>query len=176
MTIPDGGATQPGGWPGRRRPSMTAWFLTPVVILLFAALFAVFFSPVVGWALGGGTPGIFVARDVDCHHGCHWFGDFMSSDRRLAVRDVQYAGNAPGMKAGTVIGVKDINSVPEYSFSQACGATRHIVDLDLAGGGSGALAIAHIREMDMDGSGPVLAGAPVSAAGLTRRSRRPSRW
>jgi hypothetical protein len=34
----------------------------------------------------------------------------MSSDRRLAVRDVQYAGNAPGMKAGTVIGVKDINS------------------------------------------------------------------
>jgi len=110
MTIPDGGATQPGGRPGRRRPSMTAWFLTPVVILVFAAVFAVFFSPVIGWALGGGTPGIFVARDVDCHHGCHWFGDFMSSDRRLAVRDVQYAGNAPGMKAGTVIGVKDINS------------------------------------------------------------------
>jgi len=110
MTIPDGGATQPGGWPGRRRAAKTARVHTPPGLKLVAGGFCVLLSPVFGWALGGGTPGIFVARDVDCHHGCHWFGDFMSSDRRLAVRDVQYAGNAPGMKAGTVIGVKDINS------------------------------------------------------------------
>jgi hypothetical protein len=89
---------------------MTAWLLMPGLMLLLAVIFVTYFSPVISWALGEGTPGFFVARDVDCHHGCHWFGEFLSPDHAVALRNIQYAGNAPAIKAGAVIPVVHVDS------------------------------------------------------------------
>lgn len=62
---------------------------------------------------GQGTQGTFVARDLDCHKGCAWFGDFASANRTLVLRDVRLAdvSEPPDLKAGTAIAVVDISSV-----------------------------------------------------------------
>jgi hypothetical protein len=80
------------GTPAARRRGQTragAWVVTPVLIVALAALLAVFASPATNWALGEGTPGIFVVRFLDCHYGCAWIGEFISSDRKTEVQDVQ---------------------------------------------------------------------------------------
>ena len=84
----------------------------PALIVTFSAVFAVLFSPVISWALGKGTPGIFVAQSVDCHHGCAWFGEFISSHRGVVIDDVRYAdaGGVPEIKAGATIPVVDVSS------------------------------------------------------------------
>ena len=79
---------------------MTQWLVTPLFIALLSVIFVILFSPVISWARGEGTSGVFVAREVDCHHGCHWLGNFVSSDHAVVLRNVQFAGSAPAMKAG----------------------------------------------------------------------------
>src|ERR1700683_4003723 len=98
--------------PVNGRKSFGNWVVLPVLILLFAAVYLALFSPVISWALGRGTQGTFTARALDCYHGCHWFGEFTSTDRRMTVRNVEFvnAYRQPNIRAGTVIPVVDITS------------------------------------------------------------------
>lgn len=107
------GRSKQGTWrPSIWQTPIGAWVIMPISILLFAAIFAAFFSPVISWALGDGTPGIFVARFVDCHHGCAWVGEFLSSDRRAVAENVQLvnSGSLPRLKAGATVSVVDVDS------------------------------------------------------------------
>jgi hypothetical protein len=95
-----------------RQSGIGGWVVMPILILLFAAVYLALFSPVIGWALGGGTPGTFTAQFMDCHHGCAWFGEFRSGDQKLSVQNAQFVNvnRMPGIRAGTVIRVVDISS------------------------------------------------------------------
>jgi hypothetical protein len=72
-----------------RRPAAGSWIAMPVLLLLFTGLFAALFSPLIGWARGDGTQGIFIARSEDCHKGCAWYGEFASFDHRIAAQNVR---------------------------------------------------------------------------------------
>ena len=95
-----------------RRKRAAHWVVMPILILLFAAVYLALFSAPISWMLGRGTQGTFVARDLDCHKGCAWFGDFTSANRVLVLRDVRLAdvSEPPDMKAGTAIPVVDVSS------------------------------------------------------------------
>ncbi len=95
-----------------RRKLAAHWVVMPLLILLFAAAYLALFSAPISWLLGEGTQGTFVARDLDCHKGCAWIGDFTSASRTLVLRDVRLAGvsEPPGIKTGTAIPVVDISS------------------------------------------------------------------
>ena len=98
--------------PRNRRKSFGNWVVLPVLILLFAAVYLALFSPVISWALGGGTLGTFTAQALDCHHGCSWFGEFTSSDHRMTVQNVVFVNvnKLPNIKAGTAIPAVDVTS------------------------------------------------------------------
>jgi hypothetical protein len=84
----------------------------PLLILLFAGVYLALFSPVITWMLGGGTQGIFVAQDLDCHKGCAWYGDFTSANGKVVLQDVRLANlnDLRGIKAGTDIQVTGVSS------------------------------------------------------------------
>jgi hypothetical protein len=94
------------------RKSVGRWVVMPTLILLFAAVYLALFSPLITWMLGGGSQGIFIARDLDCHKGCAWFGDFTGANRKVVLQDVRFANvNAlTNLKTGTVIPATDISS------------------------------------------------------------------
>jgi hypothetical protein len=94
------------------RKSVGRWVVMPILILLLAAVYLALFSPVIAWMLGGGSQGTFIARDLDCHKGCAWFGDFTGASRNVVLRDVRFANvnGLPNIKAGTVIPATDISS------------------------------------------------------------------
>jgi hypothetical protein len=96
-----------------RQQSLPGLLALPVTLLIFGALLVVFVSPVISWALGEGTPGVFTARSYDCRHGCHWSGEFTSSGGALTVPHVTLASlGRPGtMHAGATIPVMRISSV-----------------------------------------------------------------
>jgi hypothetical protein len=95
-----------------RRKLAVSWVVMPILILLFAAVYLALFSAPLTWLLGGGTQGTFVARSLNCHKGCAWFGDFSSANRALVLRDVRLAdvSEPPSIKIGTAIPVVDISS------------------------------------------------------------------
>ena len=95
-----------------RRKRAAHWVVMPILILLFAAVYLALFSAPISWMLGRGTQGTFVARDLDCHKGCAWFGDFTGASRNVVLRDVRFANvnGLPNIKAGTVIPATDISS------------------------------------------------------------------
>lgn len=103
--------TPAGGKRGQTRAG--AWLFTPVLILALAALLAVFVSPAISWALGAGTPGIFVVRFLDCHKGCAWIGEFISSDHKPTEHDVQLVAlnGLPKLKPGDTLRVIDVSSI-----------------------------------------------------------------
>lgn len=112
MTAPGTRTPSPGRRPARQRAPMTAWVLTPLLLLILSALFVALFSPVISWALGDSSPGIFIAHDLDCHHGCAWFGEFkfIGTGHTKALQNVRYAGNTPAISAGTRIPAAHIHS------------------------------------------------------------------
>jgi len=89
------------------------WVVMPALILLFAVVYLALFSPLISWIAGGGNQGIFVARELDCHKGCAWFGDFTGTNQPGVLRDVRFANlsDQPGITKGTAIPVMDISSV-----------------------------------------------------------------
>lgn len=95
-----------------RRPTTGAWIAMPLLIAAFAAVFAALFSPLISWALGHGSKGTFVARFEDCHKGCAWIGDFISSEHKVVAHDVRYvnAAGLPDMRAGTAMPAVDVSS------------------------------------------------------------------
>jgi hypothetical protein len=108
--------TSGAGAPAPRRRGRTpagAWLVAPVLIVALAALLAVVASPVISWALGEGTPGIFVARFLDCHKGCAWIGEFISSDPKTAVPDVRLVNlhGLPELKPGDTVHAVHVSSL-----------------------------------------------------------------
>jgi hypothetical protein len=99
---------------GRRpSPRLSTWVFVPLLILALAALLAVVASPVISWVLGEGTPGIFVARLLDCDKGCAWFGEFTSSDHKIVVQHVQLVAlnGLPELKRGATVHVVYVHSL-----------------------------------------------------------------
>ena len=99
---------------GKRGPTRAgAWLFTPVLILALAALLAAFVSPAISWALGTGTQGTFVVRFLDCHKGCAWIGEFISSGHKTAEQDVQLVtlNRFPKLKPGDTVHVTDVSSI-----------------------------------------------------------------
>jgi hypothetical protein len=84
----------------------------PVLILLFSAAFAALYSPLISWAAGDGTKGLFIARFEDCHKGCAWIGEFASPDHKVVAQDVRYVNTdgLPALKAGTIIPAVNVSS------------------------------------------------------------------
>jgi hypothetical protein len=103
------------------------WLIMPVLILLFAAVYLALFSPLISWITGGGTQGIFVARELNCHKGCAWFGDFTGTNQAAVLRDVRFANlsDRPGITKGTAIPVTDISSVLFHGVAYPRPASRH---------------------------------------------------
>jgi hypothetical protein len=104
-------STPPGGKRGQTRAG--AWVFIPLLILALAALLAAFVSPAISWALGAGTPGIFVVRFLDCHKGCAWIGEFISSDHKMVEQDVQLVtfNKFPKLKPGDTVHAIDVSSL-----------------------------------------------------------------
>ena len=96
-----------------RQRSLRVLLALPVTLLIFCALLVVYLSPVIRWALGEGTPGVFTAQSYDCRHGCHWLGEFTSSGGGPTVPNVALAAlGRPGeVRAGAAIPVVHISSV-----------------------------------------------------------------
>jgi hypothetical protein len=84
----------------------------PTLILALAALLAVLASPAIRWALGAGTQGTFVVRIMDCHKGCAWIGEFVSSDHKMAAQDVRLVtfNGLAKLKPGDTVRVTDVSS------------------------------------------------------------------
>ena len=112
-----------------RRKLAARWVAMPVLILLFAAVYLTLFSAPISWLLGEGTQGTFVARDLDCHKGCAWFGDFTSANRALVLQDVRLAdvSEPPDIRAGTAIAVVDISSALYHGVVYP----RHVTTRDI---------------------------------------------
>jgi hypothetical protein len=110
-----------------------AWLFTPVLILALAALLAAFVSPAITWALGAGTPGIFVVRLLDCHKGCAWIGEFISSDRKMAEQDVRLVtlSGFPKLKPGDTVQVIDVSSFYGNSAYPGRPSIRDILSISL---------------------------------------------
>jgi hypothetical protein len=121
--------TPAGGKRGQTRAG--AWVFTPVLILALAGLLAAFVSPSISWALGAGTPGIFVVRFLDCHKGCAWIGQFTSSDRKMVEQDVQLItfNGLPKLKPGDTVRVIDISSIYGYSAYPGRPKIRNVLSI-----------------------------------------------
>jgi hypothetical protein len=96
-----------------RQRSVRGLLALPVTLLIFCALLIAYVSPVIRWALGEGTPGVFTAQSYDCRHGCHWFGEFTSSGGGVTVPHVALAAlGRPGeVSAGATVPVARVSSV-----------------------------------------------------------------
>jgi hypothetical protein len=112
-----------------RRTLAANWVVMPILILLFAAVYLALFSPLISWMLGGGIQGTFVARDLDCHKGCAWFGDFTSANRTVVLQDVRLAqvNEPPSIKIGAAIPVVDISSALNHGVVYP----RHVTARDI---------------------------------------------
>ena len=84
----------------------------PLLMLALAALLAALVSPAITWALGAGSHGVFVVRILDCHKGCAWIGEFISSDHKMAEQDVRLVAlnGLPKLKPGDTVRVTDVSS------------------------------------------------------------------
>jgi hypothetical protein len=52
-----------------RQRSVRGLLALPVTLLIFCALLIAYVSPVIRWALGEGTPGVFTAQSYYCRRG-----------------------------------------------------------------------------------------------------------